>query len=120
MEARDFSRVRLHYSISLKYRYSVILKYTGNDENVDVPNTFLFLPVVKVRESAFEGNETLKEVNFPKNLKNIGENAFRDCTSLQQVHFAGTLGYIYPYAFYNCSSLETLEIPYKEKETTIL
>lgn len=53
-------------------------------------------------------------------MKNIGENAFRDCTSLQQVHFAGTLGYIYPYAFYNCSSLETLEIPYKERETTIL
>ena len=115
-----FVRGDFEYSISLKYRYSVILKYTGNDENVDVPNTFLFLPVVKVRESAFEGNETLKEVNLPKNLKNIGENAFRDCTSLQQVHFAGTLGYIYPYAFYNCSSLETLEIPYKEKETTIL
>lgn len=61
-----FVRGDFEYSISLKYRYSVILKYTGNDENVDVPNTFLFLPVVKVGESAFEDNKTLKEVNLLK------------------------------------------------------
>ena len=121
LKDKVFVRGDFEYQISLRYRYATVIKYTGNEESVDVPNTFLLLPVVKVEDSAFEGNQTLKEVNLPKNMVNIGESAFKNCTSLQQVIFAGTFGYIYQYAFYNCSSLEKLEIPYSsESETTIL
>ncbi|MBQ7428877.1 MAG: leucine-rich repeat domain-containing protein [Butyrivibrio sp.] len=120
LKDKVFVRGDFEYQISLRYRYATVIKYTGNEESVDVPNTFLLLPVVKVEDSAFEGNQTLKEVNLPKNMVNIGESAFKNCTSLQQVHFDGTFGYIYQYAFYNCSSLETFEIPYSESETTIL
>jgi hypothetical protein len=59
--------------------------------------------------NAFQGNTTLKSVDFPK-VTTIAANAFQNCTVLETANFAAatTVG---NNAFKGCSELATVELP---------
>ena len=60
----------------------VIVAYTGSAADVVVPETIDGQPVVKIGDSAFEGNATLKSIDLPDTITVIGKAAFKNCTSL--------------------------------------
>lgn len=78
------------------------------DENgvYTVPDT-----ITMIGESAFAGDETLKEIIIGPNVKAIGAGAFQYCTSLKKVTIAEGVESIGSFAFYACSSLEEISLP---------
>ena len=77
-------------------------------------NTTYTIPegVDTIQAYAFEHNETLTQVNFPKTLEYIGDYAFQWSTYLQKLNFNRTqlkgLGLC---VFTNCSSLDEISFP---------
>lgn len=67
--------------------------------------------VTMIGESAFAGDETLKEVVIGPHVKAIGSGAFRGCTSLKKVTIAEGVESVGSYAFYACSALEEISFP---------
>ena len=73
----------------------ILMKYKGNEENVVIPDKILFMPVVKVGDEqydtytlgygVFEENNSIKSVDIPDSVKEVGKLAFNDCKNLQKV-----------------------------------
>lgn len=88
---------------------SVLISCIGQaDENgvYVVPDT-----ITMIGESAFAGDETLREVVIGPNVKAIGAGAFQHCTSLEKVTIAEGVESIGSSAFYACTSLSEISIP---------
>ncbi len=70
---------------------TTLVAYVGNDAEVTIP-----LSITKIGNGAFKGNETIKTVNFTKNIVSLGDEAFMDCSALTTVNYSkyGDLDYI--------------------------
>ncbi|MBR1403413.1 MAG: leucine-rich repeat domain-containing protein [Treponema sp.] len=64
--------------------------------------------LAKIYDSPFQGNENLREIHFPKNLKSINENAFSRCSNLVTVSIPATCEQIGVHAFAGCEQLRTI------------
>ncbi len=75
--------------------------------------TDLVIPdgVINIRDSAFNGCNSLTSVTIPESVIKIGDNAFEDCYSLTRVTIPESLTSIGEYAFSDCSSLTDVTIP---------
>ena len=88
---------------------SVLISCIGQaDENgvYVVPDT-----ITMIGESAFAGDDTLREVVIGPNVKSIGSGAFQYCTSLEKVTIAEGVESIGSSAFYACSALSEISLP---------
>lgn len=88
---------------------SVLVSCIGQaDENgvYVVPDT-----ITMIGESAFAGDDTLREVVIGPNVKSIGSGAFQYCTSLEKVTIAEGVESIGSSAFYACSALSEISLP---------
>jgi len=74
-----------------------IIKYTGNIEDVNIPERINNLPVIAIGDGAFSGY-LLTSVNFPNGLTHIGNGAFRG-SRLTSVNLPNSLTHIGNYAF---------------------
>lgn len=83
--------------------------YTGNIETVEIPDEINGVPVVSVGFEAFCNCDTLKNIVFGKNLKEIERRAFLDCDNLENVVIPGNIKRIRRWAFSN-AGIKTLEI----------
>jgi len=63
----------------------IITKYSGSAASVVVPDTIDNLPIVKIGNSAFEGNTTMTSVHLPATVEVIGARAFANCTNLSNM-----------------------------------
>ena len=111
MDGKEITRGDYVVSISAKNRKVSIIGYNGDDEKVVIPKRMFLLPVTTISDSAFEDNQSIKEVDFPSTILAIGPNAFNNCTALEKVKFSGELNWIYDHAFFNCSSIKELSLP---------
>lgn len=100
-----------------------ITGFYGGISDVVIPSEYEGVPVIGIREFAFEGREELTSVVIPDSVKAIGErafcgcsnlvsatvsgnisrSAFASCTSLSEVTFLPTVQTIGEYAFENCA-----------------
>ncbi|MDE6275297.1 MAG: leucine-rich repeat domain-containing protein [Clostridia bacterium] len=87
-------------------RGNCIEKYLGDDETYTVDGD-----IMKIGESAFYDNHTLKEVNIPSAVVEIDDNAFASCTTLTQVQLPDTLEIIDRWAFKGCDKITEIKIP---------
>jgi hypothetical protein len=85
-----------------------ITRYTGEGGAVVIPRNIEGLPVLCIRDTAFEDCVNLVSVTVPGNLLSIGNAAFANCTNLASVTFAGNVVYIGDFAFSNCSRLDSV------------
>ena len=83
------------------------------DENgsYTVDSSYLGMPVVAIREGAFEGLGMLREVIIPDSVTSIGDGAFAGCHNLEAVNLPASLREIGESAFLGCTSLSEILIP---------
>ena len=99
------------YSVNLTTKAATITGYTGQDEEIVIPEAICGLPVTAVGGSAFKGKTALRHVVIPEGITTLGTYAFSGCTSLEGVVLPEGLLTISNYAFQNCTMLTSLEIP---------
>lgn len=63
-----------------------IVKYTGDEKNLKIPDLINGLSVVSVGEKAFY-NTNVEKVEMPKDLKEVGSYCFANCKNLKEVKF---------------------------------
>ena len=84
---------------------STLVKYTGTAPVVTIPDT-----VKIIGREAFAKNESLTEVKFGKNVKEVEQGAFQDCSYLTKVTLSDTVTTIGNGAFTNNASLKSFHI----------
>ncbi len=84
----------------------VLKKYTGNGEDVVIPDG-----VTNIGWYAFSECESLTSVTIPESVTKIGDDAFRKCTSLTSVSIPNSVERIGAGAFKECTSLTSVIIP---------
>ncbi|MDR1003182.1 MAG: leucine-rich repeat protein [Oscillospiraceae bacterium] len=106
-----------------------LVKYTGNEENVTVPDviteigyetfryckflTKIAIPnsVTSIDNRAFYYCESLTQINIPDSVTSIGEGTFFGCSSLTQITIPNSVTSIGGSAFESCSFLTQIIIP---------
>ena len=66
---------------------AVLLKYTGSQTELSVPETLGGCPLTIVHARTFSGLEALREVRFPETIEAFGGFLFSDCPQLEAVWF---------------------------------
>lgn len=84
--------------------------YSGNEEEVVIPDTHWGRPVTILFDDLFRGHAEIRTVRIPDTVTDIGEFVFDGCENLTKVTLPSTLEHIWPYAFARCS-IEELVIP---------
>lgn len=88
--------------------YYCVYRYTGEEENVVIPDTYNGCEVRYILNDAFNGS-SIKEIDVGL-VKQIYPSAFEKCAFLETVHL-NDVEQIYRWAFLGCRSLETILIP---------
>lgn len=79
----------------------VLLEYSGTAQLILIPQT------VRVIGSGFLANQTgVTRVTLPLGMSNVADGAFQGCDSIQQVDLSDTVTNIGSCAFQDCTSLE--------------
>lgn len=84
---------------------NTLIKYTGNSENVTIPDT-----VERISTEAFADNEKLTFLTIPESVTKIENSAFLNCTALKSLKIPDSVKEIGKSAFSGCSALSTLSI----------
>lgn len=87
-----------------------IVKYTGSDGSVTIPDTYNKKPVTGIASGVFEENQTLTSITFGSNIASIGDRAFYDCDALTSVSLPNSVTYVGERAFGNCDKLTSFHI----------
>ncbi|GMO32283.1 MAG: hypothetical protein Ta2F_08170 [Termitinemataceae bacterium] len=92
-----------------------IIKYTGVDKKIIVPEKINNLPVTAI--SGFANNKNIVSVVLPDSVKELRKSdeslyvgAFTNCTSLKTISLSKNLKKIDPYCFSFCTSLENIKL----------
>ena len=85
---------------------TVLVKYTGTDENVVVPNI-----VTEIKEEAFWDCDTIKRIEIPDTVTKIGKFAFSNCEQLEEVVLPNQLKVMEGSLFEDCKNLKKVVIP---------
>ncbi len=88
-----------------------ITRYTGDEENVTVPQTINGKTVTAIGEQAFYSCQTVKNIILPNSIQTIEEWAFSWCANLTRITLSNQLTEIKPYAFSQTGALVSITIP---------
>ena len=80
-------------------------------DNFNVLSEINEIPVVGLKEDAFNQHKDIRSLTLPNSIKTIESCAFYYCISLEEIKFPDSIETI-PYScFHSCSSLESIRIP---------
>ncbi len=88
-----------------------ILRYSGKNDAVIIPEELDGHPVISIGERAFEGCSYVTSVTIPDGVTTIGDNAFAFCKSLFSVVIPDSVEVIGTASFIGCSELASVTIP---------
>lgn len=88
----------------------VVTGMTGDETNIEIPATYMGLPVTEIADQAFYVNRYLESVVFNENLIRVGNLAFGGDYNITELVFPSTLRVIGDGAF-NGLGIEHLNIP---------
>lgn len=103
---RDFQT-----ELSKDETFCLITGYTGDSENIIIPNNIEGISVKVIADNAFYEKSSIQSVKLPNSVEKIGSCAFQGCTSLQNVVLSDSLEEIGRQAFYKCESLRSVYLP---------
>ena len=87
-----------------------ITAYSGDDDNVKIPDTIDGMTVTVIDEGAFSQNTNIVTVEIPDHVITIGDNAFYYCISLNEIVIPDSVTTIGEDAFLQCNSLTEIDI----------
>lgn len=84
--------------------------YTGNDDDLVIPDKVGNITVTGIGYQAFMGGQ-FSSVTIPDTVTYIDHYAFQNCANLTTAHLSENLVNLGWYAFSGCSSLQAIEVP---------
>ena len=103
------------YKINSDSNSITITKYTGQEENVTIPEEIDGRPVIELGDNSFENCKSLSTIQFPDNLEVIGSFAFLGCNNLKDVQLLEGLKRI-GYSAFTSPLITSITIPSTVKE----
>ena len=100
----------MEFALTTDSSFYVVLRYAGNEEEVEVPAMYNGLRVVAIAEDAFAGNTATRKITLPNSIEQIQSGAFSGCTSLANINIPANVQLIGDNAFSGCTSLQTLSM----------
>ena len=100
----------MEFALTTDSSFYVVLRYAGNEEEVEVPAMYNGLRVVAIAEDAFAGNTATRKITLPNSIEQIQSGAFGGCTSLANINIPANVQLIGDDAFSGCTSLRTLSM----------
>ncbi len=106
-------------------RYYKLIGYNGSDEDITIPTVIPdYYPdpdlrgktVTVIREDAFKGNTTIKNVTIPDSITHVGSYSFMGCSNLTEVTIGKGLDHFGLSSFDNCPELEKVTIYSKRSD----
>ncbi|MCL2441356.1 MAG: leucine-rich repeat protein [Treponema sp.] len=97
----------------IEEKYIKITRYIGEEENLNIPDAILGLPVTSIGKEAFKDKKTLENVIIPLAVVIIEDFAFMYCENLKYINFPQNIITIGAYAFYGCENLKSIMLPPK-------
>ena len=67
--------------------------------------------VTQIKAYAFAENKSVKSIQIPETVTDIGEGTFEDCLNLEYVNLPSKITKIQPYTFNGCEKLKEIKIP---------
>ena len=91
------------------------VKYTGTEDEYEVPEEIDGFPVTRIGRYAFAEQRNLIFVKLPKGICSIGPHAFYNCRVMERLEFGDQLMDIEDGAFKNCELLHHIILRTKTK-----
>lgn len=88
-----------------------VVGYRGENDALNLPGHRLGIPVVQIKEGAFQGNENLTNVVVPATVNRVEKFAFNDCEKLETVILNEGVEILNAQAFGNCENLQMVSVP---------
>ena len=93
------------YDLNSSTKEATIIDYVGTDSDVKVPSAFNGYVVTKIADSAFK-NTSIKSIDLPYTLTEVGNNAFENCTSLVECLLPISITDVGTDLFRGCTSIK--------------
>lgn len=87
-----------------------IIRYTGNDLEVAIPDTIDGKKVTNIGESAFEYCLDITSITIPNSVTSIGDEAFECCYNITSIAIPNSVTSVGDSAFHYCESLTSITI----------
>ena len=84
--------------------------YDGDQEHVEIPDSFLGKPVTILFDQLFAGHQEIRAVSIPDTVTDLGEFVFDGCLNLRQIELPPGLLYLWGYTFCRCG-IEEIVLP---------
>ncbi len=88
-----------------------IVKYSGSETEVTVPDTMDGKTVTRLGDVCFRQNKNLVRVTVPEGISSIGSYCFAHDENLEEITLPKSLTSISIYVFYQCGSLKEISVP---------
>ncbi len=88
-----------------------IVRYTGNQYDVEVPAAFNDVSVTSIGTAAFQNNTQVKRIILPQSIETIGDWAFSYMDNLEYVQVNGNVKNIGSNVFTGSDSLKEIKLP---------
>lgn len=99
------------FSYEIKDGKVTITAYTGDGNEVVIPDTIEDCPVTAIGSMVFENKKSIVSVTIPDTVTNIGMYAFSNCTGLSDITIPRGVTSIGMGAFKCCDKLKSIIIP---------
>ena len=101
---------KFEYQLNYDENSYTAMRYTGDEEHVVVPDTFLGKPVTIMFDSLFAGHKEIHSVFIPETITDLGEFMFDGCDNLKHIELPKNLEHFWGYTFAR-SAIEEIVIP---------
>lgn len=98
------------------YEYEIIddsvsiKKYTGLDNEIEIPSAIGGKSVTSIGYGAFSGRTSITNITIPDSVTNIDTSAFAGCTSLTSITIPRSVVYIGNSVFRCCENLTSIDV----------
>lgn len=94
----------------------IIIKYTGSEKEITLPNEYNGKKILYLGSNAFKDFPDLESITLNTDLKCLKQFAFADCKNLNKIILNDNLEEIGPSVFKGCENLKEITIPQSVKK----
>ena len=104
------AQTALSYELNEQKDGYIVSSCGSSATSVEIPDEINGLPVVGIKENAFENRSNLTSITIPDSVTRIGSYAFYECSGLTSIAIPDSVTSIGDDAFRECSNLTSVSI----------